>query len=463
MKTLKNEIIKFNVLSSSLIIILISVILLLSLTSNLNSIRIKSILDKSYEDQVYIMKKISTSKDVDKRKYLKKMIPSLLIDVNNDETVAEIVINDNDYVTNYKVSKDMINAFEGMKSYSYFFDNQKLYVSLSSPIYSENGFTIGIIRYTHNMLIDYSQLYQLVFIIISTAILNIILVFYLSTQLSKRILNPITRLQKDIDKAELGNFAKHIKLDDLKEFYDLGSSYNKMIDSIIDHLYEIKKEKTKQNNFFNRVTHNLKSPLTSIIGYADLIEKISKDNDINSYSKIIGEEGLKQLSYIEELLTVSKINYDMDEVLLEYLNLDELVKKSIVLFEPIIKDNDIEIKINSNVKEIYSNKRYIMEILIIIIENALIHSNCSSISIETSANIDFFEINIEDNGIGIADKDIDKITDIFYRAHKDESIGSGVGLFTAASMIKALDGYIQFRNVDNGFRVVIVIPNVTEF
>ncbi|MEL5864053.1 HAMP domain-containing protein, partial [Clostridium cochlearium] len=97
--------------------------------------------------------------------------------------------------------------------------------------------------------------------------------------LSKEILSPIIKLKKASYNLKNGIFDKKIEIDTNDELYELGETFNEMSENLEVYIKTLKEEKEKQYRFFNNATHQLKTQLTSIIGYSDLIQRMSNNKE----------------------------------------------------------------------------------------------------------------------------------------------------------------------------------------
>ncbi|MCR1972302.1 HAMP domain-containing protein [Clostridium cochlearium] len=127
------------------------------------------------------------------------------------------------------------------------------------------------------MLVVKKTIYSVFLVIISLTALSLIL----NNILSKEILSPIIKLKKASYNLKNGIFDKKIEIDTNDELYELGETFNEMSENLEVYIKTLKEEKEKQYRFFNNATHQLKTPLTSIIGYSDLIQRISNNKEGN--------------------------------------------------------------------------------------------------------------------------------------------------------------------------------------
>ncbi|MDU1442502.1 MAG: HAMP domain-containing sensor histidine kinase [Clostridium cochlearium] len=242
---------------------------------------------------------------------------------NNLKCTTQIYNNNLDLLGESKDSEginyneDVVAAVNGNKCYKIYKNFQKRYILFSSPIYSGDE-SIGCIRYIYDleedMLVVKKTIYSVFLVIISLTALSLIL----NNILSKEILSPIIKLKKASYNLKNGIFDKKIEIDTNDELYELGETFNEMSENLEVYIKTLKEEKEKQYRFFNNATHQLKTPLTSIIEYSDLIQRMSnnkEDNMIEECGTYINTEGKRLLVLIEDILDVSK--YEKNSVSIE--------------------------------------------------------------------------------------------------------------------------------------------------
>ncbi len=175
--------------------------------------------------------------------------------------------------------EDLKLALKGKTSYSINKRNSKTFVSLSCPITLDNN-NIGILRYTR----DYTRLYKGSDHIINTikiiAITLFLFIVLLSSILAKHITRPIIKLQEASRKVEDGDFEVKIRPSSKDEIGELAKSFKSMVDTIKEQIVTIKKDRDtlkelemSRKIFFDNVTHELKTPITTILGYSQIIEE----------------------------------------------------------------------------------------------------------------------------------------------------------------------------------------------
>ncbi|WP_438335180.1 histidine kinase dimerization/phospho-acceptor domain-containing protein [Clostridium cochlearium] len=322
--SIRNKIILMNtiILIPMIIVIYIATIKILYL--NLIKKSVEYLKSESYNSQIYVMDYIKRESDFKPNDVIKNMGPFIAQYIaNNLKCTTQIYNNNLDLLGESEDSEginyneDVVTAVNGNKCYKIYKNFQKRYILFSSPIYSGDE-SIGCIRYIYDleedMLVVKKTIYSVFLVIISLTALSLIL----NNILSKEILSPIIKLKKASYNLKNGIFDKKIEIDTNDELYELGETFNEMSENLEVYIKTLKEEKEKQYRFFNNATHQLKTPLTSIIGYSDLIQRMSnnkEDNMIEECGTYINTEGKRLLVLIEDILDVSK--YEKNSVSVE--------------------------------------------------------------------------------------------------------------------------------------------------
>ena len=209
-----------------------------------------------------------------------------------------------------------------------------------------------------------------------------------------------------------------------------------------------------RKEFVANVSHELKTPITTIKSYTETL--LDSDLDKSSekkFLKVIDRENSRMSRIVTDLLSLSNIDYNKDNLNLAkfdtYEFIDEAIESQSILITQ--KNHKIEFDIAMDIKDIYADRNGADQILTNIISNACKYTpDNGKISIEAKNVGDFVEIKVSDNGIGIPKEDLPRITERFYRVEKGRSRamgGTGLGLSIANEMIKSLGGSLKVDSV----------------
>ena len=235
-----------------------------------------------------------------------------------------------------------------------------------------------------------------------------------------------------------------------------------LIQDITEHV----KLDNMRKEFIADVSHELKTPLTSILGYAETLSNSTYDPEMQEkFLKVITSESVRMTKLVNDLLTLSK--YDNEETKWEKVefNLGDLVKscQENLQIEIDRKKQHVECFVTANVPTVYADKDGIERVVLNILTNSIKYTEeGGTIKIYVGFVYNDAYIKIIDNGIGIPEKDLERIFERFYRVDKARTRkmgGTGLGLSIAKEILDKNSGRIDIKSkVGKGTEVVITIP-----
>ena len=221
-----------------------------------------------------------------------------------------------------------------------------------------------------------------------------------------------------------------------------------------------------RKEFVADVSHELKTPITSIMGYADTLLEGEYEKDIQErFLGVISSEAKRMARLVNDLLTLSKYDNKQNKCEKTEFDLGELVKQTQESLELEVKKKNqhIECYVTANVPMVYADKYGIERVVINILTNSIKYTpEGGNIKIYVGFVYNDAYIKIIDNGIGIPEKDLSRIFERFYRVDKARTRamgGTGLGLSIAKEILDQNGGSIDIKSVqDKGTEVVIRVP-----
>ena len=298
----------------------------------------------------------------------------------------------------------------------------------------------------------------------------IIISIFMAIVLANKFTRPIIKLTKVSNKISNLDFSEKsdIKTDD--EIEVLGNSINTLSYKIkinMDDLKsknreleilinnKIKQEKLKKE-FVSSVSHELKTPITVINGYAHGLKSniLESEEDKNYYIDVICEESEKMGLMVNELLDLYKLESNTFKIVKDKVNIEELIKNVVKKHEIILKEKDINIDINTQDIYVLADKIRIEQVLNNLLDNAINHTyNERQIKIYTKSIEDNVDIRIYNSGNTIKEEDIDKIWYSFVRLDKARTSSYnriGLGLAIVREIINLHNGEYGVENKEAG-------------
>ena len=235
---------------------------------------------------------------------------------------------------------------------------------------------------------------------------------------------------------------------------------------VIQDITEHVKLDNMRKEFVADVSHELKTPITSIMGYADTLLESDYDKEMQTkFLEVISSEARRMARLVTDLLVLSR--YDNKKVTKEesVFDLGELTKNCIdrLRFEVEKKNHNVECFVTANVPPVNADKYGIERVILNIISNAIKYTPENGvIKVYVGFVYNDAYIKVIDNGIGIPEEDLSRIFERFYRVDKARSRemgGTGLGLSIAKDLLDRNGGSIDIKSeVGKGTEVVIRIP-----
>lgn len=278
---------------------------------------------------------------------------------------------------------------------------------------------------------------SLVFIVPMVIFITIINVY-----IAKKFTVGVNDLAKGIEEASLGNY--NAKLDPTQSFIfeEAYINFNKLEE-------ELKKANTLQDEFVNSYSHEFKTPINAIAGFADLLfhESISEDEK-NKYLRIIFEESKKLASLADNSILLTKLNSQSIVPHKKEFLLDEQIRRCVILFEPLYSKKNINFTCNLEETYFYGSEELLEHLWMNLISNAVKYtSDHGSISINLRNYANTIIVSVIDNGIGISDKDLKQIFNKFYQVDKSKTTkGLGLGLTIVSRILQLIEGKIKVES-----------------
>jgi PAS domain S-box-containing protein len=224
--------------------------------------------------------------------------------------------------------------------------------------------------------------------------------------------------------------------------------------SITRDISEFKKIEKKKDEFLSIASHEIKTPLTSLKGYVQILKKeFSSDNSlVYEYLEKMDSQIDRTVKLINELLEISRVQSGKIKLNKKYFSLNKLIKDTIENIQSTVNTHEITFEINNNVY-VYADKDRISQVLINLLSNAIRYSpHANKINVRLKSSKKKVTVYVQDFGVGISSKQQSKIFHMFYRVSNSDiqaSSGLGVGLFIAAQIVKCHNGEIHVKSQEN--------------
>ena len=278
----------------------------------------------------------------------------------------------------------------------------------------------------------------------------------LNNFLSIRYFGPVLKLEKAMQQVAEGDFSVRLKTGKhLKEIQDIYSNFNLMVQ-------ELEATEILQTDFVSNVSHEFKTPISAIEGYATLLQDsdmpISEEQE-QYIDKILFNTG--RLSHLAgNILLLSKIEHQAIQTRQNWYRLDEQIRQSIVMLEPKWSEKELEFDVDMVDVEYLGNENLICHVWDNLLSNAIKFSPCGgTIYIRMMPEGEKIRFSIENEGPQIREDSMKHIFDKFYQcdsSHKQE--GNGLGLALVKQILNLCKGTISVENITgSGCRFTVIL------
>ena len=239
---------------------------------------------------------------------------------------------------------------------------------------------------------------------------------------------------------------------------------------VVQDITEHVKLDNMRKEFVADVSHELKTPLTSIMGFSEtLLDGVDDKKMQEHFLRVIKDNADRMEKLVQDLLTLSKYDKKIEKNKFTEFNLGELTKSCAEKFEIEVKkkNQNLNCFVTADVPNVYADRDGIERVIINIISNSVKYTNENGrIDVYVGYVHNDAYVKIKDNGIGISKNDLTRIFERFYRVDKARSRmlgGTGLGLSIAKEIIEQNKGSIDIKSeTGKGTEVVLKIPIINK-
>ncbi len=324
------------------------------------------------------------------------------------------------------------------------------YLSVVIPVRHITGATAGYII-ALNSRDEFTAMRNYIIVMLLRMIMIAILIGVLfSGYLLRRIIEPLQKLENRIRQVSSGDFAGELEIDSDDEIGDVTRAFNKMSQRLVRY-------NQGQQRFIQNASHELKSPLMNIQGYAEgLQEGIFDEEEKNKALDVIVSETQRLKNVVEELMYISRI--DDTGIKLKYSDVKvvNLVNDAIRTVYTRIHHHNITLEVNVDEElKIKGDYNHLVRAIANILDNSVRYAS-SNITVVASEQPNCVEIVIIDDGKGFDEQDLPKIFERFYKGKRGNT---GLGMAIVADIVERHGGVIEAYNEPGaGAAIVMKLP-----
>lgn len=261
--------------------------------------------------------------------------------------------------------------------------------------------------------------------------------------LTRGIVRPLKAMQQTADAMAKGNYSNHVRIETSDEVGRLGMALNSLAKDLAKNIEELNQMEKLRRDFVANVSHEFRTPMTIIRGYNEALMDgtISDPTLIQKYHQLVGDETVRLERLVNDLLDLSRLQSTTLRIEKEKLPLAPVVESIVNLLKQRAEQKQIvmNVMIQENLPEIWGNGDRIIQLLLIIVDNALKYTPSGGvITISASLKEERVMLSVADTGIGIPAEDLPYIWERLYKVEKSHCRmdgGTGLGLAIAKEII----------------------------
>ncbi|MBS3956530.1 MAG: HAMP domain-containing protein [Clostridiales bacterium] len=313
-----------------------------------------------------------------------------------------------------------------------------------------------------NALRDYRD--RLIWALASFIVVTLLIAEFLSRWLSR----PLRHLEASAHALADGDLTVRVAPGGPRETRAVGETFNTMADAVEHVVSELRNEEKRTSRFVSDVSHELRTPLTAIRGAAEtLLDGEVPPYEASRFLTTIVSESERLARLASDLMTLQRIEGATGELPLSCIDLGDIARRAIEVLEPLLAERGVSVEIAGAAPMVLGDKDRLQQVLANLVDNASrVAGAGTSVRIELEERDGRAVLSVLDEGPGIAEGDLDRLFDRFYRTEPSRTRatgGSGLGLAIVKAIVTAHAGEIEVANrPEGGAQFTISLPALKE-
>ncbi|MCQ2567000.1 MAG: ATP-binding protein [Mogibacterium sp.] len=298
------------------------------------------------------------------------------------------------------------------------------------------------------LLLGFAQPICLILMIVT------LIAFVVASRVSSKIVEPINGI--DLDDP--------LSTDTYNELDPLLNRLSAQQNQIRRDRAELEKTEHIRQEFTSNVSHEMKTPLHAISGYAELIRNgLVADEDVKPFASKIYDESKRMSQLVEDVIDLSKLDSGINEKKVEHTDLYRIAENAVESLESFAANNSVTLELEGESAMLDAVPHQLHSIVYNLCDNAIKYNReGGKVSIEVHDEAERVTLRVSDTGIGIPEESIDRVFERFYRvdkSHSREVGGTGLGLSIIKHAVAIHNGDINIESeVDKGTTITVTLP-----
>ncbi len=324
-------------------------------------------------------------------------------------------------------------------------------------------------KYIIRIAVPFSGIERYLGALVPALLISIGVTLFLSLILANRFAQSVTKPLHEIAeemlklKEEKPDF--HFANYQYEEMNVIAATTMQMSKAVIESMNRIEFERLIRQEFFSNASHELKTPLTSIRGYLELIENDMVPDEAmkKEFLSRIKKETVNMTNLINDILTISRLETKEAEVILSDVRICPLVKEVCKSFEPQAKEYQVRLNMNCRPITMHANVQQLRALFTNLISNAIKYNKPGGmVNVTVNSEAGDVVIIVEDSGVGIPEDAQQRVFERFFRVDKGRSKrvgGTGLGLSIVKHIVGYYNGTIELESkLSEGSKFTVRLP-----
>jgi two-component system phosphate regulon sensor histidine kinase PhoR len=273
----------------------------------------------------------------------------------------------------------------------------------------------------------------------------LIVVFAVSTLVSKRISRPMVDIARSVEEIRSGNLEKHVSVRSDDEIGRVAQAVNELVEKLKTDIVQLKKLEQVRSEFLGNVSHELRTPIFSLQGFLEtLLDGAIDDPNVNrDFLKKASLHASRLDDLLSDLINISQIESGEMKMSFRYFAVNDFLEQVVSEMKPtaVKRKISLELQTMETEVEVLGDKERLKQVMVNLIDNAIKYNGNNGEVVVSSARTDGkVRITVSDTGVGIAKEHLGRIFERFYRVDKErsrEAGGTGLGLAIVKHIVEA--------------------------
>lgn len=320
-----------------------------------------------------------------------------------------------------------------------------------------NSVGLWIMAKTH-VIADASGDLPLTHVILLMSAISLIIGGVIAFFSSRIPLKPVNDYINKMNRLAAGDFTTRIEL---KESSVVHPAVKELADSFNTLAEELEQTELLRSDFINNLSHEFRTPIVSIMGFAGLLEVGDlTEEQRQQYAQVIREEAGRLSSMANNVLNLTKVENQTILTDVTRFNLSEQLRSSVLLLEEKWTAKDIRLQLEFDEQDIYANEEMLKQVWINLVDNAVKFADTSgTVSFEIADEGETVCVRISNTGSEIPEEKLDKIFKKFYQADESRATGgNGIGLAIVKRIVELHNGSVDVTSSDAMTTFAVTLP-----